>query len=121
MNKEQLEQLSDLEINQAVTATAYNLQGWGLSESGLCFYHCGLDGSDWVDFQIIDYCNNPSDMMPLVFEGKVTLSPIQPYTEEHDPSLWCASCEVDSGAIECWHKNPLRAAAIAYLLMKEGG
>jgi len=121
MNKEQLEQLSDLEINQAVTAAAYNLQGWELSESGLCFYHCGLDGSDWVDFQIIDYCNSPSDMMPLVFEAGISL-----HNESDDDGVfYCAHNSSDFrhseyGKHRAWHSNPLRAAAIVYLLIKGG-
>jgi len=123
MNKEQLEQLSDFMLNVAITEVLNNesYKEWAVTADKTAVYHCGFDGSQYHSVDIVDYCSSPSDMMPLVFEGKVTLSPIQPYTEEHDPSLWCASCEVDSGAIECWHKNPLRAAAIAYLLMKEGG
>ena len=54
-------------------------------------------------------------MMPLVFESKMTLSPIQPYLEEHDPDEWFAGA---FGVNEVWHKNPLRAAAIVYLLIK---
>ena len=40
--------------------------------------------------------------------------------EAHDENLWRASGEVNGCEVEVWHENPLRAAAIVYLLMQEG-
>jgi hypothetical protein len=64
--------------------------------------------------------NNPSDMMPLVFESGVELSPlfcgewvaseVKQYTFEEEP-IYGRQAVSD---------NPLRAAAIVYLLMQGG-
>lgn len=107
---EQLEGMSDGDINQEITVEANNLHGWELSQSGFCFYHCGADGNDWVDFQIADYCNNPSAMMPLVFEAGIELSPL-PITGN-----WSATFIMDRDIFSI-HENPLRASAVVWLLM----
>lgn len=58
--------------------------------------------------------NNPSDMMPIVFENKIAI--IEPDVD--DGELWSAGQVY--GVCE-WHKdkNPLRAAAIFFLKMME--
>lgn len=58
--------------------------------------------------------NNPSDMMPIVFENKIAI--IEPDVD--DGELWSAGQVY--GVCE-WHKdkNPLRAAAICFLKMME--
>jgi hypothetical protein len=62
-----------------------------------------------------DYCNNPSDMMPLVFENKIDLvSCVSNGTEEWQAIKFYITWKA---AINIFHKNPLRAAAIVYLLM----
>ncbi|EKY3088549.1 DUF2591 family protein [Cronobacter dublinensis] len=68
-----------------------------------------------------DYCNNPSDAWPIIVANGISLN--------HYTGTWEASYEYDAPigafrtdetvtcAIE--HKNPLRAAMIAFLLMQE--
>ncbi len=119
MNKEQLERLSDLELNKLVARLVYD---------DIEALTSPFDGNDevWIERAggvIIntsyDPCNNPSDMMPLVLESAIELSPL--FCGE-----WCAS-ELNNYTYEARpiyngyqvvHSNPLRAAAIVYLLMR---
>ncbi|EPE3214118.1 phage protein NinX family protein [Cronobacter sakazakii] len=69
----------------------------------------------------LDYCNNPADAWPIIVANGISLN--------HYTGTWEASYEYDAPigafgtdetvtcAIE--HKNPLRAAMIAFLLMQE--
>ena len=56
--------------------------------------------------------NNPADMWPIIVDNGISL--LQQDNEEG----WCAFRWDDDNA-ECWHKNPLRAAAIVFLMMKD--
>ena len=108
MNKEQLENMSDFEINKAIACT----QGMDYS---------GVTESMVHDYNMRDYCNNPSDMMPLVFELGIELSPlfcgewvaslVNTYEYDEEP--------IYDGDYQSVHNNPLRAAAIVYLLMRD--
>lgn len=68
-----------------------------------------------------DPCNNPADMWPLIVSQKISLN--------MDGCLPCAYKDEiydSSGLIVGYdyffeHTNPLRAAAIVYLMMKEVG
>lgn len=68
-------------------------------------------------YRVFDPCNNPADAWPLILGNKITISPCS------DDSLdeWCASAWVSGewGTVDIWHENPLRAACIVYLMMKE--
>jgi|TARA_R110002033_G_scaffold43600_2_gene85537 hypothetical protein len=58
-----------------------------------------------------DFCNNPSNAWPIIFENGIELSPV--FDGE-----WCASY-IDSytftNTMQVVHKNPLRAAMVVYL------
>lgn len=58
-----------------------------------------------------DYCSSWADMGPLIVAEKIALYPNK--REE-----WCADCYYKSIDIGHTHKNPLRAAAIVFLMMK---
>ena len=107
MNKEQLEQLSDLEINKLIAdIEQIELE---LDESGT-FY--------WDECWVYDPCNSSSGMMPLVFESGISLTdPDSSGGKVWIASKWFASLRP---SIQSRSGNPLRAAAIVYLLMKEG-
>ena len=112
-SKEQLEAMSDFEINCVVTSIAdeCDYSQWAVSEDGALFYHCGIDGSQYHSVDILDYCTSIEDMMPLVFEERINL------LVTHNG--WVAFSEHDT-PLESEHKNPLRAAAIVYILVKQG-
>lgn len=94
------EQMSDLEINKTVESLESPLAAGILTP---------------------DYCNSWSDMGPLIRENEITL--IRD-TSTNDVWLaisraWFTVDGIESrDKIEFTHKNPLRAAAIVYLMSK---
>ena len=105
------EEMSDFEINQAVTCEVHGCQMWGVNKDG-SFYHCGVLGDAYIHQPVVDYCNNPSDAWPIILENKITIfSP----NDTHDDSLWMA--ELDESHM--FSANPLRAAMIVFLMMQE--
>jgi hypothetical protein len=57
-----------------------------------------------------DYCNNPSDAWQIITDLRIGLV--------HVNSLWRAQSLL-AGYRECYSDNPLRAAMIVFLMMKE--
>lgn len=107
------EAMSDHEINMMVTSCAFNLEGWSVSESNISFYHCGIDGNGFYEQYVIDYCNNPADMWPIILENKIDI-----FFNSSDGDGAYKHIDNQTGIIES-NKNPLRAAAIVYLKMME--
>lgn len=64
----------------------------------------------------VDYCNNPSDAWPLIRENRISLRPDDMYEEAPHSGYWRADNE-DGNHFH--HENPLRAAMIVYLMMKD--
>ncbi|AUR86927.1 NinX [Vibrio phage 1.091.O._10N.286.52.B12] len=60
--------------------------------------------------QVIDACNNPSDAWPIIVEHGIGMH------KQHDQS-WFSSWT--TGEFDCVDKNPLRAAMICFLKMKD--
>lgn len=117
MTNEEINALTDPQINVMVTQVDYDLEdGWCLSNDESVFYHCGIAGDQYHTVKVDDYCNDPAVMMPIVFEQKINLI-------SSTGDLWGASWNDGGGkwSIDDYkhhHKNPLRAAAIVYLKMK---
>ena len=99
--------MSDFEINKAV-ATALGMDVSGATEENNIMY-------GYVD----DYCNNPSDAWPIIHGNDIMLNP------NCADELWKAEQgfrEKPSGfysAATAYSNNPLRAAMIVYLMMKD--
>ncbi len=111
-------QLSDFEINRLVAEVVYN-NPYEITKN------IGDDSIQVVDHHIggrfmktpIDYCNNPSDIMPIAIENKISL-----ISDEHVGG-WYATSDFHN-FIEPWgkadfDKNPYRAIAICYIKMQE--
>ena len=99
--------MSDFEINKAV-ATALGMDVSGATEENNIMYG-----------YVHDICNNPSDALPIIFENGISvcspehcLTPDEWWAEKH---FHCASIS----SLKCKDKNPLRAAMIVYLMMKD--
>ena len=117
MNKEQLEKLSDFDINSLIISSL-EIESDVHFGGGSITRHV-KNGEVLRCAETLDYCNNPSDMMPLVFEFGIELSPVffggwsaselRSYTYEQEP-IYNENYSVDN--------NPLRAAAIVYLLIQ---
>lgn len=59
-----------------------------------------------------DYCNNPSDAMPILIDNRISLTWVNGE---------CRASSVKAGYHEFSCGNALRAAMIVYLMMKDEG
>lgn len=105
-------EMSDHEINKAVAkASGLNIQERSVFNVGripvVVKSFCGVEEL----ISIPDYCNNPSDMWPLIVANKINVYA----SEGPDFMPWMAGCK----SIMVSHKNPLRAAAIVFLMLNE--
>ncbi|MGL5280644.1 MAG: hypothetical protein ACRC8W_02680 [Plesiomonas shigelloides] len=113
MTNEEINALTDQQINVMVTASVY-----GLSD----FYESGVftKGKNKRDVTIDSvmtelYLSYPELMMPIVFEDGISLSPTR---ESSGEMTWTAGYFMGRVVTKFNHANPLRAAAIVYLKMK---
>ena len=97
--------MSDFEINKAV-ATALGMDVSGATEENNMMY-------DYVR----DVCNNPSDAWPIMKESLIGVTPDEDGVTMHFYGDWTARAHCKN--LQFTDKNPLRAAMIVYLMMKE--
>ena len=101
--------MSDFEINKAVALSlGIEVQEW----NGKIFggVERKIDNVTSVA-GVIDYCNNPSDAWPIINIERIGVYP----SEGPDFMPWIAA----KNAFSVTDKNPLRAAMIVYLMMKD--
>ncbi|HAT2607108.1 TPA: DUF2591 domain-containing protein [Kluyvera intermedia] len=67
----------------------------------------------------VDYCNNPADAWQIIFENKIMLSP-RCADDEWKAEIYLGREDIFDNYASAWHKNPLRAAMIVFLMMQEG-
>ena len=109
-SKEQLEAMSDFDLNKLISHYQLkhdNSHTWfSFSSRGEVF----SVNEKTNESALVDYCNKPSDIMPLVIENKInSLVTVNGWMvfSEHDRPLE-SECE-----------NLLRAYAIVYILIKQ--
>lgn len=104
-------EMSDFEIN---TLVAEKLGVDAKIEDGRLFTSKKHDGDNVISVTTVtDYCNNPSDMWPLILEISFCIT-VNRFGE------WTASALDSGGKFKQWSdKNTLRAAAIVYLMIKD--
>ncbi|MFM7945898.1 phage protein NinX family protein [Hafnia paralvei] len=90
--------MSDFEINKAVA------------------YHIGLRTVEMAEDGEFKPCNNPSDAWPIILSNLIALKPVKLYVGGH---RWFASKGDGDFGLKFADDNPLRAAMIVYLMMKE--
>lgn len=73
---------------------------------------CAASAYTGIDYEEVDFdpCNNVSDAWKVIVENRIFIGPIF-------VSDWCATSECDS--YRSINKNPLRAAMIVFIMMKE--
>ncbi len=118
------EEMSDHEINMAVTCIVYNCHDWSVNENNSGFYHCSVDGSCHYIVNCIDFCNNPNDAWPIIINNNISLH--YNWKEEHK---YTASIYIPMNKELRFHARnfevtlkkglELRAAMICFLKMKE--
>ena len=102
--------MSDFEINKAVALSlGIEVVEWDGKIYGVL--ERKIDNVTSV-IGVIDYCNNPSDAWPIIVDNKIWIQP-----DMVGDGFWhCMDCNDD---IRAKDKNPLRAAMIVYLMMKD--
>lgn len=103
--------MSDPEINIMVSKSLYGeLSNWHKGE---------------LNEGVVDYCNNPSDAWPIICKSLISISPHYKFTDESEEYIshsnkWVADNVMSDGkSFRYKDTNPLRAAMIVYLMMKE--
>lgn len=108
--------MSDDEINKAVAE--YDLDGdWLLEPTDdrrFTFFNLGVAGKRTAELP--NYCNNPSDAWPIILSNLIALKPVKMYVGGH---RWFASKGDGDFGLKFADDNPLRAAMIVYLMIKE--
>ena len=106
--------MSDFEINKSVADIAMN-GTWHVKPS-----HPDNDTGGWLygsngiqTHELPDYCNSPADAWPIITSSMISIRPVG-----SDGQLWEASGM--AGMKADYDKNPLRAAMVVFLMMKEG-
>jgi len=67
-----------------------------------------------------DPCNNPDDMWPIIVEHDITVSPSEgAWIHDGKPHGYNSDSYEIGKLYEYYDKNPLRAAAIVFLMMKD--
>ncbi|HHK9512600.1 TPA: phage protein NinX family protein, partial [Morganella morganii] len=87
---------------------------WYLSptdEQPFTFFNYGINSSKTVELP--DYCNNPADAYPIIFENKININ----FRESIKTGVM-AELSGWSGVYSI-NENPLRAAMEVFLMMKD--
>jgi hypothetical protein len=115
------EELSDFKINKAVAGSLGHLTWYEEDRHG--YYRKDHPSSVWVNYEPDpnsqgfgpkDYCNNPSDAWPIIVGNCIGIYP----NDSDDFVGWVAYSDQDSD-VDNKSANPLRAAMIVFLKMKE--
>lgn len=121
--------MSDFELNSAVA----QLSLWkkkdceeihGDEKRGVVSW---ADGANW---HVFDPCNNPSDAWPIIIANKIRISPVMHMSDDNGEylcngeweagTLWSEDGAFYNSKYHCFSdENPLKAAMIVYLMMKD--
>ena len=105
-------EMSDFEINKMVAA---KLGVDAKCEDGCLFTSKKHVGENVISVTAVtDYCNNQSDMWPIIVENKIDVCFIDSANSWTSFGLTKNKLLVESSG-----DNPLRAAAIVYLMIKD--
>lgn len=111
---QQLQAMSNHEINCAL-AVKLNVDHY--TATGLLFTAKKHDGDNVISISgATDYCNNPSDIMPLAFERRIQIIPF----EDNEKTEWIADQVFNDSSESAYSDtNPLRAIACLLLMMED--
>jgi len=122
----ELEAMSDFDLNCLVAMIVHPDLRYADSDyvfekknGSANFRLCNAVGED-LDAGTYDYCNNPSDIMPIAFENKINLSydisqPDLGWLVEHYEYL----PPDDFKPYRSRHENPYRAMCVVFILLNE--
>lgn len=107
--------LSDFEINcDVLSVFNQDIKHMCLSGDNSCFYECGPTGDGWNQIDIPDYCNNPADAWPIIFGSKLWLRELFGKWQ-----VYGFPTSNPNNVIKYFHENPLRAAMVVFLMMRD--
>lgn len=107
-------EISDFEINGYVAMLRHGFSWIEFMDGYHCSVKCGNDDSPgFAIIDVADYCNNPSDAWPIIMKSKIA---VLPWNDNEWQSFVMKDGEPN---LRVWHKNPLRAAMIVFLMMNE--
>lgn len=112
------EEMSDFEINVEVAkASGLDVQYQSMRNDGRVLVVVKIDCGVERYYRVPDYCNSWDDAGPVILENKIGIETTSSSCE------WVArtcSTNMSSMMFRCGkHKNPLRAAMIVFLMMKD--
>lgn len=121
MNKNEYEKLSDLQLNRMIafdvkclTPDKAIMRGQDVGEHDKCnFKNDAVSVNDEGEIEFHDYCNNWADMGALIDKHRINLI-------FGEFECYAAPFNSFKSSEQVEHKNPLRVAAIVYLMMQEG-
>lgn len=113
--------LSDFEINAAVECErdeSYRFMEFDEEKDE--FIYCDPTGENCQRIKPRDYCNNPSDAWPIILDSKIDIrfegGFMNKWEAQHVKHLDDYDVDIIGNNYD---KNPLRAAMIVYLMMRE--
>lgn len=112
--KEQLQAMSDFEVNKALAELIFNNVHSVSQNSSVqdVVVFADKGAGDIVAVAIVDYCNTPNDIMPLAFEHDIA------YLKTYKT----AYCKIDGQKHKQHYtdESPLRAIACCLILVLQG-
>ena len=114
--------MSDQQINQLVGAIVSRDGLSIIAYSGNAVIHEYSDCGDFkgicLGWKVFDPCNNPADAWPILLENDISLH--FNYEEWDTCTAHAGREEMLEYEFSTFHANPLRAAMVVFLMMKEG-
>lgn len=107
--------MSDEQI-AVMVARLCTIEGVSINEDGMAVRNVvdespgSYSGGDYIEFDF-DPCNNPADAWPIIVDNKLSIYP--------NAERWGVEGPEANDPFH-FDKNPLRAAMIVFLMMKEG-
>ena len=104
------EEMSDFEVNSYVSMYIHGFSWIEFDDEMSSHVKCGNEGSPgFAIVEVKDYCNNPSDAWPIIKSNHINIG-------------WAGDEEWFARTVhtaKVFDSNPLRAAMIVYLMMKD--
>jgi hypothetical protein len=99
-------ELSDFEINKRV---AYLVDGTKKVV-------CTASTSGYGSVNVKNYCNNPADAWPIIVDNRISIGV---WSSKPESTTWWSENYNGKIRSEWTEENPLRAAMIVFLMMRE--
>ena len=117
-NMKDYSKMSDFEICGYVSMHEHGFSWIEFDDEMSSHVKCGNEGSPgFAIVEVKDYCNNPPDAWPIMKESLIGVTPDEDGVTMHFYGDWTAMAHCKN--LQFTDKNPLRAAMIVYLMMKD--